>query len=91
VTVNVFEKNAGTPVEDAQVRLGVYSACSDQTGLAKVAMPQGTYSLDVLKTGYEAVSRDLDVNGDVTVEVEVEVVPPENPDAHWLFDPTKRL
>jgi len=91
VTVKVVEKDAGTPVEDAQVRLGVYFACSDKTGLARVAMPQGTYSLDVLKTGYEAPSRVLDVNGDVTVEVELAVIPPENPDAHWLFDPTKRI
>jgi hypothetical protein len=88
VTVKVVQKDVGTPVENAQVRLGVYFACSDQTGLARVAMPQGTYGLDVLKTGYEALSRVLDVNGDVTVEVEVAVVPPENPDAYWLFDPT---
>ena len=59
--------------------------------LATVALPQGTYSLDVQKSGYEAHSRDLDVNGDVTVEVEVAIVPPENPDAYWLFDPTKQI
>jgi hypothetical protein len=91
VTVKVVQKDAGTPIEDAQVRLGVYFACSDQTGLARVAIPQGTYDLDVLKTGYEAPSRVLDVNGDVTVEVEAAVIPPENPDSYWLFDPTKRL
>lgn len=91
VNVKVVQKDAGTPVEDAQVRLGVYFASSDQTGLARVAIPQGTYGLDVLKTGYEAFSRVLNVNGDVTVDVEVAVIPPENPDAYWLFDPTKRL
>jgi hypothetical protein len=91
VTVKVVQKDAGTPVEDAQVRLGVYFACSDMTGQARVAMPKGTYGLDVLKTGYEALSRVLDVNGDVTVEVEVAVIPPENPDAYWLFDPAKKL
>ena len=91
VTVKVVQKDAGTPIEDAHVRLGVYFACSDQTGVARVALPQGTYEVDVLKTGYEALSRVLDVNGDVTVEVEVAVIPPENPDAYWLFDPTKRV
>ena len=91
VTVKVVEKDAGTPVEDAQVRLGVYFADSNSDGLARVAMPRGTYSLDVLKTGYEALSQVLEVNGDVTVEVEVTVIPPENPDAYWLFDPTKRV
>ena len=91
VAVRVVQKDAGTPVEDAQVRLGVYFAYSDSKGIAKVAMPQGTYSLDVLKTGFEAPSRVLDVCDEVTVEVEVTVVPPENPDAYWLFDPTKRI
>jgi hypothetical protein len=91
LTVKVVQKDTGMPVEDAQVRLGIYFACSDETGLARVAIPQGTYGLDVLKTGYEADSRVLDVNGDVTVEVEVAVIPPENPDAYWLFDPTKQV
>jgi hypothetical protein len=91
VTVKVVQKDAGTPVEDAQVRLGVYFASSDQTGLARIAMPHGRYGLDVLKTGYQALSRVLDVNSDVTVEVEVAVIPPQNPDAYWLFDPTKKL
>jgi hypothetical protein len=90
VTVKVVLKD-GTPVEDAQVRLGVYFAYSDATGVARVAMPRGTYSLDVLKTGHEAPSRVLEVDDDVTVEVEVAVIPPENPDAYWLFDPAKRL
>jgi hypothetical protein len=91
VTVKVAEKETGTPVADAQVRLGVYFACSDETGLATVAMPRGAYSLDVLKTGYEAHSQVLDVNGDLTVNVDVAAIPPENPDAYWLFDPTKRI
>ena len=91
VAVKVVQKDAGTPVEDAQVRLGIYLAYSDANGLAKVAMPRGTYSLDVLKPGYEASSRELELNDDVTVEVEVAVIPPENPDAYWLFDPAKRV
>ena len=91
VAVKVVQKDAGTPVEDAQVRLGVYFASSDSKGIATVAMPPGTYSLDVLKTGFEASSRVIDVCDDVTVEVEVVVVPPQNPDAYWLFDPTKQI
>jgi hypothetical protein len=91
VAVKVVQKDVGTPVEDAQVRLGVYFAYSDANGLATVALPRGTCSLDVLKTGYEASSRELELNDDVTVEVEVAVIPPDNPDAYWLFDPTKQI
>lgn len=90
VTVKVVQKDAGTPVENAQVRLGVYFGYSDEAGVARVAMPQGTYELDVLKTGYETPSRVLDVNGEVTIEVDVALLPPKNPDAHWLFDPTEQ-
>src|SRR2546428_3388081 len=63
----------------------------DETGFARVAMPRGTYELDLLKTGYETSPRVLDVDGDITVEVEATVIPPENPDAYWLFEPTKRI
>jgi uncharacterized membrane protein len=91
VAVKVVDKDAGTPVEDAQVRLGVFFAYSDPNGVARIAVPQGTYSLDVLKTAYEAPSRVVEVSDDVTVEVEVTVAPTENPDGYWLFDPTKRI
>jgi hypothetical protein len=91
VAVKVVDKDAGAPVEDAQVRLGVFFAYSDHEGIARIAVPQGTYGLDVLKTAYEAPSRVVEVNDDVTVEVEVTVIATENPDAYWLFDPTKRI
>jgi hypothetical protein len=91
VTVTVVEKGAGAPVEDAQIRLGVYFAYSDSTGLTRVAVPQGTYCLEVLKTGYEAVSQVVEVNGDLAVDVEVAAIPPESPDAYWLFDPSRRV
>jgi hypothetical protein len=91
VAVKVVDKDAGAPVEDAQVRLGVFFAYSDHNGIARIAVPQGTYSLDVLKTAYEAPPRVVEVTGDVTVEVKVTVIPTENPDAYWLFDPMKRI
>jgi hypothetical protein len=91
ITIRVLQKDAGTPVQDAQIRLGVYFAYSNPNGLATVAVPRGTYSLDVLKTGYKALSQVVDVDRDVTMDVEVVVIPPENPDAYWLFDPTKRV
>ena len=40
--------------------------------------------------GTQAVLR-FEVNGDVSVEVEVAAILPENLDAYWLFDLTKWL
>jgi hypothetical protein len=91
VTVKVSDKEAGTPIEGAQIRLGVYFAYSDPKGLARVAVPEGTYSLDVFKTGYEAQPQVVEVARDVIVDVDVVTIPPENPDAYWLFDPARRV
>ena len=48
-------------------------------------MPNGSYDLIVWKVGYEAPSSTVVVNKDVTVQVEVLTVPPENPDEAWLM------
>ena len=91
VSFKVFDRDGCAPVEGAQIRLGVYFGYSDWTGVATIAVPRGTYDLDVFKTGYEAPSRILTVNDDVIVEIEVLSVPAPDPDAHWLFDPAKRV
>jgi hypothetical protein len=85
LTVKVLEKETMAPVEDAQVRLGAYRAATDPAGMAEVAMPKGTYDLTVWKVGYEAPGTTVDIDEDVTVQVEVAIVPPENPDAAWLM------
>jgi len=85
LTVKVLEKDSKAPIEDAQIRLGAYRAATDPTGMAEVAMPKGTYDLTVWKVGYEAPGTIVDIDEDVTVQVEVAIVPPENPDAAWLM------
>jgi hypothetical protein len=85
LTVEVFERDTKAPIEDAQVRLGAYRAATDPAGRAEVAMPKGIYDLTVWKVGYEAPGRMVDIQEDVTVQVEVATIPPENPDAAWLM------
>jgi hypothetical protein len=85
LTVEVFEKDTKAPIEDAQVRLGAYRAATDPSGRAEVAMPKGTYDLTVWKVGYEAPGRTVDIHEDVSIRIEVAIVPPENPDAAWLM------
>ena len=91
VTVKIVLRDANTPVEDAQVRIGVYFGYSDQSGVARVALPQGTYYIDVLKTGYATSSRDIQVTSDVSIDIELAALPSVNYDEYWLFDPSKRL
>jgi hypothetical protein len=85
LTIEVFEKDTRAPIEDAEVRLGAYRAATDPFGRAEVAMPKGSYDLTVWKVGYDAPVRTVDVQDDVNVQVEVVIVPPENPDAAWMM------
>jgi hypothetical protein len=85
LTIEVFEKESKTPIEDAQVRLGAYGAATDPSGRAELALPKGTYDLAVWKVGYEAPGTTVDIHDDVSVQVEAVIVPPENPDAYWLM------
>ena len=85
LTVKVIEKETAAPIENALVRLGVYRAATDPSGLADIKLPKGTYDLVVWKAGYEAPSQTVEVNDDVTLQVEALVVPEEDPDAAWLM------
>ena len=83
LTVKVIEKDTARPVEDTVVRLGAFRATTDAAGLAEIRASQGCYDLAIWKTGYEAPPRPVDIQGDLTMQVEVAIVPEEDPDAPW--------
>jgi hypothetical protein len=83
VSVNVVESGTNTPVPDAQVRLGVYRASTDEAGTARFAVPAGAYRLFVWKAGYDAPARTIDIIGQESVQVEAGVLPEEDPYAYW--------
>ena len=83
VTVKVIERSTETPVDDVQVRLGVYRGCTDESGSAKVELRKGVYDLVVWKLGYEPLTKALEVIADVTVEVEIEAAT-EPEQEYWM-------
>ena len=85
LAVRVIEKDTAVPIEDAQVRLGVYRATTDANGLAQFEAPKGNYALDVWKAGYVAPSVGVEVNEGISIDVEAVPVPEEDPDAAWLM------
>jgi hypothetical protein len=85
LTVRVIESASAAPIEDMQVRLGVYRAATDRSGRAEIALPKGSYELAVWKVGYDAPPKTVVVNDDVIVEVAVTAVPEEDPDAAWMM------
>ena len=83
LTVKVIEKEAKTPIEDAQIRLGAFRAATGPSGIAEVMMPKGIYELYIWKMGFEAPAQAVDIKDDVSVEVEAVIIPEEDPDAAW--------
>jgi hypothetical protein len=80
IIVRVTEKDTKAPLENVDVRLGVYRASTDAQGLATLELPAGTYDLDAWKTGYETLPRSVVVAGDETVQVEAVFSPEKDPD-----------
>jgi hypothetical protein len=85
LTIRVVEHETAAPIANAQLRLCVYRAATDLSGLAQIDLPGGVYDLTVWKVGYEAPGRTVELNGNASVEVEVLALPEENPDAAWLM------
>jgi hypothetical protein len=83
VTVEIIEEHTATPIDDAHVRLGVYRTFTDETGLARLAVPDGEHELSIWKTGYNAPARMLNVESDARILVEAELLPTINPDSYW--------
>ena len=81
--VRVTEKDTSTPIEGADIRLGLYRATTDGAGMAAVDVPKGTYDLVVWKVGYDVPIQSTEVHADRVLQVEAIVVPEEDPDAVW--------
>ena len=83
VAVKVVERDTEAPIHDAHVRLGVYRASTDATGLARFAVAGAEHRLFVSKPGYEVPERTIDVTKKGHVQVEAAVLPVDDPDAYW--------
>src|SRR6266568_993128 len=80
LTVKVVEQQSKAPIADVQVRLGPFRGTTDPAGIAEVMMPKGTYDLHVWKAAYEAPGHSIEIEGDLSIEVEAVFVPEEDPD-----------
>ncbi|MBT3396254.1 MAG: carboxypeptidase regulatory-like domain-containing protein [Alphaproteobacteria bacterium] len=83
VSVEITDGEAGDPLADAQVRLGVYRTATDDTGIAKFDVPTGEYRLFVYKNGYEVPQQTLDVTANLAIQVQAEALPEVDPDDQW--------
>ncbi|MGW8178828.1 MAG: carboxypeptidase-like regulatory domain-containing protein, partial [bacterium] len=75
IKITVTEEETAEPVENVEVRLGVYRASTDEQGSAIVELPKGTYDLSFRRDGYKAEPMTVEVSADVTVQVKASTVP----------------
>lgn len=83
VCVTIVEKDTGTPVRDARVRLGVHRGATDETGRARFAVPAGTHRLSVWKAGYDTPESTVQVTKDEELGISMTALPEEDPFTFW--------
>jgi hypothetical protein len=79
ITIEVVQEKANTVIEDTEVRLGAFRTLTNSNGVAYLEVPSGAYELNVWKMGYEFVTRNLEVNSDQSVRIELPVEPEPSP------------
>jgi hypothetical protein len=62
--------NTQAPLDEAEVRMGLYVRTSDARGLAVFELPEDKYELSVRKDGYEAPPMTVVVAETLTVRIE---------------------
>jgi hypothetical protein len=71
VTVEAFDSEQQTPVKGAHVLLHPYRAFTDESGVARVKVAGGRYTLVVSGFRYVAYEGVVDVTDDVTIRAEL--------------------
>jgi hypothetical protein len=75
VTIEAFDSEKQTAITGAHVLLHPYRAFTDETGVAKVKVAKGRYTLVVSGFNYIAYQNIIDVAGDVTTRAELTMEP----------------
>lgn len=83
VTLHLIDKTSGVPLGGVELRLGRFRAATNDQGIAHLEVPAGSYDVGTWKTGYDVLSRTVDITGDMTIRLELAAVPePELP--YWM-------
>lgn len=85
VTVRVADKGTKAPLENVEVRLGVYRASTDAQGQASLEVPGGVYTVEAWKAGYEMRTRSVKVGKELTIRVEAVVAPQKDSDGERVW------
>jgi hypothetical protein len=76
VTVEVIDKEAKTPITNADVLLHPYRGYTDERGMARLMVPKGEYGLYISRHKYKIFQAAVKVDRDVALKAELLVEPP---------------
>lgn len=84
VAVTVKDRDTAAPLADVEVRLGPFGARTDAQGRAALRACKGEFHVRLWRTGYLAAPQPLAVAGDSRLDLTMQHVPEEHPDARWV-------
>ena len=85
VTVTVCDRDTGTPLAGAEVRVGVHRGTTDADGKALVGTPAGRHEVYVRKAGYLPLTGGVTVRGDATLRFAAARVSDADPDEEQVW------
>jgi len=74
ITFNVLDAGSEKPVDSATIKIQGQELLTNSSGLADLTISYGEHEFTVKKDGYQNINRVLAVNGEKTVEIEMERV-----------------
>jgi hypothetical protein len=83
VIFKIVEQETEQPIKNVQIRVGPFRSATDESGVAELSMPKGTYEMSIWHPEWESPATTVEVCEDVTVKVESTPVPEDDPDARW--------
>ena len=85
VTVTVCDRDTGTPLAGAEVRVGVHRGTTDADGKALVEAPAGRHEVYVRKAGYLPLTGGVTVRGDIALRFAAARVSDADPDEEQVW------
>ena len=85
VTVTVCDRDTGTPLAGAEVRVGVHRGTTDAGGKALVEAPVGRHEVYVRKAGYLPLTGGVTVRGDAALRFAAARVSDADPDEEQVW------
>lgn len=85
VTVTVCDRDTGTPLAGAEVRVGVHRGTTDADGKALVGTPAGRHEVYVRKAGYLPLTGGVTVRGDAALRFAAARVSDADPDEEQVW------